>query len=97
MNIDPNVKLQQVAPSSKISAEQGNRQQQQAASPVLPAADGNQVSAFSKTVESTFQSLSEAEVVDIKKVRQLQQAIITGTLPMDDNSLIDAILEMHKK
>ncbi|MDX3774329.1 flagellar biosynthesis anti-sigma factor FlgM [Chromatiaceae bacterium AAb-1] len=96
MNIDPSNKLQ-VNATSRITPEQSPRQQAVSAPAVAGTTDVNQVSTFSKTVESTYQSLTEANAVDMKKVRQLQHAIITGHLPLDDDSLIDAMLEMHKK
>lgn len=97
MKIDHNSKLQQIQPVSRSTPE--NKEPQSAAvnTTVNTTVSASQVSAFSKVVEQTYQSLSEQDAVDMDKVSKLRQAIANGELVLDEDALVSTILDMHKK
>ena len=55
----------------------------------------NQVSELSKSIGSTFETLSSQPDVDMKKVAEVKAAISNGELVLDEEALIDALLELH--
>ncbi|WP_404338590.1 flagellar biosynthesis anti-sigma factor FlgM [Pseudoalteromonas mariniglutinosa] len=57
----------------------------------------NQVSALSKSVDATFETLASKPDVDMQKVADVKAAIANGEFQLDEASLVEALLEMHKK
>lgn len=96
MQIDPKNPLQ-VNPANRVTQQQHTTEQLQ--QPVAKKAESavSQVSAFSRSLEQTFQSLSEQDSVDMTKVKQLKLAIANGELKLDEEALVNAMLEMHKR
>lgn len=96
MQIDPKNPLQ-VNPVNRLVQEQHNAEQPKAAAAGKAEAGVSQVSAFSRSLEQTFQSLAEQPSVDMAKVQQIKHAIANGQLKLDEDALVSAMLEMHKR
>lgn len=97
MQIDPKHSLQ-VEPASRLQQKQHNATAQphsEITRQQAPAA--SQVSAVSQSLQQTYDTLVQHDGVDMNKVRQLQQAIANGELKLDEEALINAMLDMHKK
>ncbi|MDR6984257.1 negative regulator of flagellin synthesis FlgM [Rheinheimera pacifica] len=96
MQIDPKNPLQ-VNPVNRLTQEQHSAEP--AKTPVAGKTEAgvSQVSAFSRSLEQTFQGLADKDSVDMAKVQQLKQAIANGELQLDEDALVSAMLEMHKR
>ena len=57
----------------------------------------SQVSELSKSIDSTFETLSSQTDVDMQKVADVKAAIANGELVLDEQTLINALLELHKQ
>ncbi|NRQ42931.1 flagellar biosynthesis anti-sigma factor FlgM [Rheinheimera sp. YQF-2] len=97
MQIDPKNNLQ-VNPVNRLQNEQ------QPAAKATPTAvsvnndaPASQVSAFSHAVAESYKALSEHDSVDMAKVQQLKLAIANGELKLDDDAIVSAMLDMHKR
>ncbi|MCQ8877521.1 flagellar biosynthesis anti-sigma factor FlgM [Pseudoalteromonas shioyasakiensis] len=62
-----------------------------------PVSTRNQVSALSKSIDSTFETLSSQSNVDLQKVAEVKAAIANGSFKLDEATLVDTLLEYHKK
>ena len=96
MQIDPKNPLQ-VNPVNRLAQEQHSAEQPQSPAAGKNEAGVSQVSAFSRSLEQTFQSLADKDSVDMAKVQQLKLAIANGELQLDEDALVSAMLEMHKR
>lgn len=96
MQIDPKNPLQ-VNPVNRLTQEQHSAEPAKARVADKSEAGVSQVSAFSRSLEQTFQALSDKDSVDMAKVQQLKQAIANGELQLDEDALVSAMLEMHKR
>ena len=97
MQIEPKNTLQ-VNPVNRLQNEQQPTAQ---TTPTVVSANSDtpvsQVSAFSHAVAESYKSLSEHDSVDMAKVQQLKLAIANGELKLDDDAIVSAMLEMHKR
>ncbi|PKM18278.1 MAG: flagellar biosynthesis anti-sigma factor FlgM [Gammaproteobacteria bacterium HGW-Gammaproteobacteria-15] len=96
MQIDPKNPLQ-VNPVNRLGQEKHSTEQAKTPVAGKPEAGVSQVSAFSRSLEQTFQGLADKDSVDMAKVQQLKQAIANGELQLDEDALVSAMLEMHKR
>ncbi|HEX5792949.1 MAG TPA: flagellar biosynthesis anti-sigma factor FlgM [Rheinheimera sp.] len=97
MKIEPKNTLQ-VNPVNRLAQEQHNSTATQSTvAPGRSETASSQVSGASRALEQSFATMAGHDDVDMNKVRQLQQAIASGELVLDEDALISAILEMHKK
>jgi negative regulator of flagellin synthesis FlgM len=60
-------------------------------------ASAEQISSLSKTIDNTFEDLASKPDVDFEKVAKVKAAIANGELSLDQDTLINALLEFHKK
>lgn len=97
MQIDPKSNLQ-VNPVNRLQNEQ---QPAAKATPTAVSVNNDvpvsQVSAFSHAVAESYKALSEHDSVDMAKVQQLKLAIANGELKLDDDAIVSAMLDMHKR
>ncbi len=97
MHIDPKNHLQ-VEPVNRLQQQPHTTESQQGATAASRDEQPvSQVSAFSHALEQTYQALAQQDSVDMNKVRELQQAIARGELKLDEDALVTAMLEMHKR
>ncbi|MBU2070809.1 MAG: flagellar biosynthesis anti-sigma factor FlgM [Gammaproteobacteria bacterium] len=97
MQIDPKNSLQ-VEPANRLQQKQhSTTAQPHSDTSSQPAPAASQVSSISQSLQQSYDSLAEHDGVDMNKVRQLQQAIANGELKLDEEALIHAMLDMHKK
>jgi negative regulator of flagellin synthesis FlgM len=97
MQIDPKNSLQ-VEPANRLQQKQHSTEPQQPAATTAKAEQPvSQVSAFSHSLEQAYQTLAQHDSVDMDKVKQLQLAIANGELKLDEEALVNAMLEMHKR
>ncbi|MDF0535745.1 flagellar biosynthesis anti-sigma factor FlgM [Shewanella sp. A32] len=55
-----------------------------------------QLSTLSRSAGDVYASLSEQNEVDMDKVMAMRSAIEKGELPLDEDALINAIMDMHR-
>jgi len=92
MPVEQNHKVNNTLEHSQL---QKNSPQNQQAEKV--ASSTSQVSELSKSIDSTFETLSSQTDVDMKKVADVKAAIANGELVLDEEALINALLELHKQ
>jgi negative regulator of flagellin synthesis FlgM len=91
MPVEQNNKVNNTLEHSQLQKKSPQNQQ---AEKVTSSA--NQVSELSKSIDSTFETLSSQPDVDMKKVAEVKAAITNGELILDEETLINALLELHK-
>ncbi|MEE2024027.1 MULTISPECIES: flagellar biosynthesis anti-sigma factor FlgM [Alkalimonas] len=97
MHIDPKNTLQ-VNPVNRLQNEQQPAARKETAvTPGQGEAPQSQVSAFSRALEQSYQALSEHDSIDMAKVQQVKLAIANGELKLDEDTIINAMLDMHKR
>ncbi|MBE0378052.1 flagellar biosynthesis anti-sigma factor FlgM [Pseudoalteromonas prydzensis] len=90
----------QVEHSTKInnfvdsSNQDINKQSQTESSQPINA---EHISSLSKAVDNTFENLASKPDVDHEKVARVKAAIANGELSLDQDTLINALLEFHRK
>ena len=82
-----------------IKADQQTQNQQTKAAPVAPAVPAAQadISSTTQAVQQAFEQLQQQSEVDFDKVASIKQALKEGTLALDDDNLVQAMLDFHKK
>ncbi|MGE4260557.1 flagellar biosynthesis anti-sigma factor FlgM [Shewanella fodinae] len=55
-----------------------------------------QLSALSRSASDVYAGLSERDEVDMDKVMAMRNAIENGELPLDEEALVNAIMDMHR-
>ncbi|MCL1073483.1 flagellar biosynthesis anti-sigma factor FlgM [Shewanella dokdonensis] len=55
-----------------------------------------QLSALSRSAGDVYAGLSEQDEVDMDKVMAMRSAIEKGQLPLDEEALVNAIMDMHR-
>jgi len=97
MKIEPKHSLQ-VNPVNRLTQEQQNPgTAKTTASQAAADTPASNVSGASRALEQSFANMANQDGVDMNKVRQLQQAIARGELVLDEDALVNAIVDMHKK
>ena len=99
MNITnkPNITVEQSQRVGNTNSQAELQEQKPNQETLKASQSNNQVSDLSKAIDSTFNSLAEQSDVDMDKVAQVKAAIANGEFKLDEATLIDALLEMHKK
>jgi negative regulator of flagellin synthesis FlgM len=92
MPVEQNNKVNNTLDHSQL---QKNTPQNQQADKVTSST--SQVSELSKSIDSTFETLSSQTDVDMQKVADVKAAIANGELVLDEQTLINALLELHKQ
>ena len=92
MPVEQNNKVNNTLDHSELQKNPSKNQQTEAVT-----RSTSQVSELSKSIDSTFETLSSQADVDMKKVADIKAAIANGELVLDEDALINALLELHKQ
>ncbi len=55
------------------------------------------ISSTTQAVQQAFEQLQQQSEVDLDKVARIKQALSEGSLQLDDDVLVQAMLDYHKK
>ena len=91
MPVEKNTKINNSLENSHLQNKTPKKQQTDSVT-----SSTNQVSELSKSIDSTFDTLSSQPDVDMNKVAEVKAAIANGELVLDEDILINALLELHK-
>lgn len=57
----------------------------------------SEISTTTQAVQQAFNALAKHGEIDFDKVAQVKNALSNGELPLDDDTLAQAILDFHRK
>jgi negative regulator of flagellin synthesis FlgM len=92
MPVEQNNKVNNTLEHSQLQKKSPQSQQADKAT-----SSTSQVSELSKSIDSTFETLSSQTDVDMEKVAEVKAAIANGELILDEETLINALLELHRQ
>ncbi|AQP98988.1 flagellar biosynthesis anti-sigma factor FlgM [Pseudoalteromonas aliena] len=95
MNIT-NAPALHVEQSEKLTSRSATPSTQEQKPNHAPEKNTSEVSALSKSIDSTFESLSSQPDVDMEMVAKVKAAIANGEFQIDIDATVNALVELHK-
>ncbi|MDR7121092.1 flagellar biosynthesis anti-sigma factor FlgM [Rheinheimera soli] len=87
----------QVQPLIKTD-QHGQSNQTKTTTTVVPATEAQaSISSTTQAVQQAFEQLQQQSEVDLDKVAKIKLALSEGSLQLDDDVLVQAMLDFHKK
>lgn len=87
----------QVQPLIKTD-QQSQSNQSKTTAAVVPTAEAQaSISSTTQAVQQAFEQLQQQSEVDLDKVAKIKLALAEGSLQLDDDVLVQAMLDFHKK
>lgn len=96
MTLDVSNKISSIHTVIRNSSDSEHKSTVAQTSTTMKKASDQSVSYSSLMLDEAFQTLSDEPDVDLEKVRAVQVALESGSLQLDEDVLVQAILEMHK-
>ena len=87
----------QVQPLIKTDQQGQSSQTKSAAAAAQPAEAQASISSTTQAVQQAFEQLQQQSEVDMDKVAKIKLALSQGSLQLDDDQLVQAMLDFHKK
>ena len=87
----------QVQPLIKTDQQGQSSQTKIAAAAAQPAEAQASISSTTQAVQQAFEQLQQQSEVDMDKVAKIKLALSEGSLQLDDDQLVQAMLDFHKK
>ncbi len=87
----------QVQPLIKTDQQGQSSQTKTTTAVAQPAEAQASISSTTQAVQQAFEQLQQQSEVDFTKVAQIKLALSEGTLQLDDDVLVQAMLDYHKK
>jgi negative regulator of flagellin synthesis FlgM len=87
----------QVQPLIKTDQQGQNSQQKVAATTTAVPEAQAAISSTTQAVQQAFEQLQQQSEVDFDKVAKIKLALSEGSLQLDDDVLVQAMLDYHKK
>ena len=97
MNIT-NTATAQVEQIGKLKSRSSalNTQEQEPKASQVPEKNTSEVSALSKSIDSTYEELATQPDVDMDMVASVKAAIANGEFEIDIDATVNALIELHK-
>jgi negative regulator of flagellin synthesis FlgM len=87
----------QVQPLIKTDQQGQSSQTKIATAAAQPAEAQASISSTTQAVQQAFEQLQQQSEVDMDKVAKIKLALSEGSLQLDDDQLVQAMLDFHKK
>lgn len=87
----------QVQPLIKTDQQGQSSQTKTATAVTQPAEAQASISSTTQAVQQAFEQLQQQSEVDLDKVAKIKLALSEGSLQLDDDLLVQAMLDFHKK
>ncbi len=87
----------QVQPLIKTDQQGQSSQTKTATAATQPAEAQASISSTTQAVQQAFEQLQQQSEVDLDKVAKIKLALSEGSLQLDDDLLVQAMLDFHKK
>ena len=87
----------QVQPLIKTDQQGQSSQTKSATAAAQPAEAQASISSTTHAVQQAFEQLQRQSEVDMDKVAKIKLALSEGSLQLDDDQLVQAMLDFHKK
>jgi negative regulator of flagellin synthesis FlgM len=87
----------QVQPLIKTDQQGQSSQTKSATAAAQPAEAQASISSTTQAVQQAFEQLQQQSEVDMDKVAKIKLALSEGSLQLDDDQLVQAMLDFHKK
>ena len=87
----------QVQPLIKTDQQGQSSQTKTATAATQPAEAQASISSTTQAVQQAFEQLQQQSEVDLDKVAKIKLALSEGSLQLDDDLLVQAMLDFHKR